>query len=619
MTNSMESNSVFHGLGFTKKNVSLTSFTNLSILGQNHGGHGSPEESAPVSPSVSHGKKSWFGFGRGDSNGSNHSISHVHSKDSPMPNPNHSMIELKKFFRPAKKTHHHHASSNGTKDPTKDPMEVLCLKYGKLGKVLGSGAGGSVRLLTRECDDVTFAVKEFRARKPNESIKEYSKKCTAEFCIGSTLNHPNIIKTLDIISDANNCHYYEVMEYCPIDFFAVVMSGKMTRSEINCCFKQITEGTKYLHSIGLAHRDLKLDNCVISERGILKLIDFGSAIVFKYPFDENIVTCHGIVGSDPYLAPEVLSTEKYDPRAVDVWSIAIIYCCMTLKRFPWKIPRLSDNSYRLYSLPDEQEHDYIKSAELHRILLSKRKQDKLDKIRKSKDCLCEVKKEDCDEVCEKGGEGKKESSEEVCEKAIEVKEDSEVVCEKTVEVKESEEVCEKLVEGKESEDGKDKGIEGKEDSEDGEDKGIEVTVAPKKKKSQKPEETEKAAETETVEAKSPALDQDSKKPKVQGDAKAKKANGVPEVRHGQHGSHSQLQGPYRLMRLLPHASRPLLAHMLAIGVDKRATMEDIYKDEWFNSIASCTIDAKTNKTINAPGHSHIIIDEENAHLESYKK
>lgn len=62
------------------------------------------------------------------------------------------------------------------------------MKYGKLGKILGSGAGGSVRLVTRDADNVTFAVKEFRAKKSNETMREYAKKCTAEFCIGSTLD-----------------------------------------------------------------------------------------------------------------------------------------------------------------------------------------------------------------------------------------------------------------------------------------------------------------------------------------------------------------------------------------------------------------------------------------------
>jgi serine/threonine protein kinase len=57
------------------------------------------------------------------------------------------------------------------------------------------------------------------------------------------------------------------------------------------------------------------------------------------------------VGSDPYLAPEVYDLSKYDPQPTDIWSLAIIFCCMTLRRFPWKAPRVSDNSYKLFVSP----------------------------------------------------------------------------------------------------------------------------------------------------------------------------------------------------------------------------------------------------------------------------
>ena len=59
----------------------------------------------------------------------------------------------------------------------------------------------------------------------------------------------------------------------------------------------------------------------------------------------------GVVGSDPYLAPEVYDNTKYDPQAVDIWSLAIIFACMSLRRFPWKAPRMTDNSYRLFASP----------------------------------------------------------------------------------------------------------------------------------------------------------------------------------------------------------------------------------------------------------------------------
>jgi hypothetical protein len=192
------------------------------------------------------------------------------------------------------------STKSGTKTPPhhKTPQQLpfgddhgLTSKYGKFGKVLGAGAGGSVRLMKRSTDGTTFAVKEFRARHSYETEKEYAKKVTAEFCVGSSLHHGNIIETLDIVHEKGK--WYEVMEYAPFDLFAIVMTGKMTREEVSCSFLQILSGVTYLHSMGLAHRDMKLDNVVVNEHGIMKIIDFGSASVFKYPFENGIVYASG--------------------------------------------------------------------------------------------------------------------------------------------------------------------------------------------------------------------------------------------------------------------------------------------------------------------------------------
>ena len=218
-----------------------------------------------------------------------------------------SMSDLKRFFKiggshkkekrdkspaPSKGTGTHTPPSRG--GPIALPFAEdhgLESKYGKFGKVLGSGAGGSVRIMKRASDGTTFAVKQFRDRHSYESEKDYSKKVTAEFCIGSTLHHGNVIETMDIVHEKGK--WYEVMEYAPFDLFAIVMTGKMSREEVACSTLQIIAGVTYLHSMGLAHRDLKLDNVVVNEYGIMKLIDFGSAAVFRYPFENEIVPASG--------------------------------------------------------------------------------------------------------------------------------------------------------------------------------------------------------------------------------------------------------------------------------------------------------------------------------------
>ncbi|TFY57279.1 hypothetical protein EVJ58_g7115 [Rhodofomes roseus] len=225
----------------------------------------------------------------------------------------------------------------------------LSKKVRQVGVVCSAAVlGGTVRLIKAPTKQggTTFAVKEFRPKRQGESEREYQKKVTAEFCVGSTLKHKNIIETVDIVTDHG--HYYEVMEYAPYDLFSVVMSGSMSRPEIYCVFRQICDGVEYLHSLGLAHRDLKLDNCVMTKNNVVKLIDFGTATVFHYPGKKTTLAT-GVVGSDPYLAPEVLNAASYDPRKTDVWSVAIIFMCMVLRRFPWKIPDpKSDASFRAF-------------------------------------------------------------------------------------------------------------------------------------------------------------------------------------------------------------------------------------------------------------------------------
>jgi len=145
--------------------------------------------------------------------------------------------------------------------------------------------------MRRSGDGMTFAVKQFRARHPYESGRDHNKKVTAEFCIGSTLHNGNVIETMDIVQERGN--WYVVMEYAPYDLLTIVMTGKMSQEEVTCCTLQVLNAVAYLHSMGLAHRDLKLDNVVVNERGIMKIIDFGSAVIFRYPFENDIVLASG--------------------------------------------------------------------------------------------------------------------------------------------------------------------------------------------------------------------------------------------------------------------------------------------------------------------------------------
>lgn len=469
-------------------------------------------------------------------------------------------------------SHFLHQGSHGS-------SSALVTKYGVMGKELGSGAGGSVRLIQRPSDNKTFAVKEFRARRNNESLKDYTRKCTSEFCIGLTLRHPNIIRTLDIVHE--NARYYEIMEYAPVDFFAVVMAGHMTRQEINCCFKQILEGVSYLHGLGLAHRDLKLDNCVMTTEGIIKIIDFGLAVIFKYPSAKEIQYCHGVVGLDPYLAAEVLkSPDNYNPLPVDLWLVAIIYCCMTLRRFPWKIPDPQvDNSFRLFSMPDDNWHDYTLSNENHILLLSQRKyKNMLSRLTKRKKMELEKQKQVKLEL------EKSEASAGVPTDSAQPSSLSSQLPDTT---------------GKSYDNEVPAAPTGAPHSNAEPDTAIKPPLVSTSSESEILSDLQTQHVTEhlrKIEAQLEILEQakaDAREtftpPKANhpADHTEEKSSDQGEKKRS---SHKQIHGPYRLMRLLPHAARPIISRMLLIDPEKRATLKEIFEDLWIREIRCCTLD-----------------------------
>ncbi|KAG0670994.1 serine/threonine protein kinase [Maudiozyma exigua] len=471
---------------------------------------------------------------------------------------------------------------------------ILAQKYGRLGKTLGSGAGGSVKVLVRPSDNATFAVKEFRPRKANESVKQYAKKCTAEFCIGSSLHHPNIVETIDIFSDSNQFKYFQVMEFLPIDFFAVVMTGQMSRGEINCCLKQLCEGVRYLHSMGLAHRDLKLDNCCMTEQGILKIIDFGSAVVFKYPFEDEHKThnAHGIVGSDPYLAPEVItSTKSYDPQAVDVWSIGIIFCCMMLKRFPWKAPKLSDDNFKLYTMPDDIERDYEQSAKHHEQLLSER--------RKHREKLNHPQLNNNDDD-ENNNDNENETKTKQEETVIPVKQlpTPENDTDKTTAPDHLNTVPESTTR------------EIMEDEQQQQPQQNNEKTTPEQNNEEPKIKHDEQNNKHTTNAPAVQLQHNDTAQETKSISSSRtNATAANQHQHSSSNGHPHkrvIHGPYRLLRLLPHASRPILSKILEIDPSKRATLDQVFEDNWFADIPSCTMDKKNN-VIRAHGHHHTIV------------
>ena len=250
---------------------------------------------------------------------------------------------------------------------------TLVQKYGKCQEIVGRGAFGIVRV-AHKLDpkdskvEHLYAVKEFR-RRPQESPKKYQKRLTSEFCISSSLRHPNIIHTLDLLEDAKG-DYCEVMEFCAGgDLYTLVLAaGKLEVPEADCYFKQLMCGVEYLHEMGVAHRDLKPENLLLTTHGSLKITDFGNGECFRMAWEKEAHMTAGLCGSAPYIAPEEYVDTEFDPRAVDVWATGVIYMAMRTGRHLWRVAKKDEDEFFERYLEGRRDEDgYGPIETLHRV------------------------------------------------------------------------------------------------------------------------------------------------------------------------------------------------------------------------------------------------------------
>lgn len=224
-------------------------------------------------------------------------------------------------------------------------------------KDIGEGGAAVVKLMqsktagTGAGKDKVFAVKEFREWEPQEETRdEYDRKIKSEYAIAKSCQNPNIVETFRLCYSDKK--WFHVMEYCELgDLNDLINKGYFSREDRNCLFKQLLRGVDYIHSRGIAHRDLKSENLLVAKNGCLKIADFGTAEVFSGTHP-GVMGCRrpsligekseirlnepGLVGSKPYMAPEIIAhKDRYDPRGVDVWSCAIVYLSLCFGGTPW--------------------------------------------------------------------------------------------------------------------------------------------------------------------------------------------------------------------------------------------------------------------------------------------
>ena len=187
----------------------------------------------------------------------------------------------------------------------------------KVGKPLGSGSFGEVRLITHRITEQERAVKIFRK---DSDLGDHYHRIRSEISILKQLEHPTIIKLFEFFEDDKRV--YMVLEKCNGgELFEEIFKNKYL-SEKNAAVicKQLFSVIAYLHEKNITHRDLKPENILLEEKGDflnIKLIDFGAATNFNSQSRLN-----EMIGSAFYLAPEV-ARYSYN-ELCDEWSCGVI-------------------------------------------------------------------------------------------------------------------------------------------------------------------------------------------------------------------------------------------------------------------------------------------------------
>ena len=205
-------------------------------------------------------------------------------------------------------------------------------KYKIISK-LGDGSYGVVYLAVNIITKQNMAMKKIKKVKENEIDDMEIKN---EINILKKLDHPNIVKIIEFYSAPKA--YYIITDFCSCGELYNQIKNQYSENQLAVLFYQVLSGLYYLHSNNIVHRDLKLENILISEIEKdkvtnekyfwVKIIDFGTAKIFEKNKSEKAV-----VGSSYYIAPEVL--HKHYNEKCDTWSVGVILYMLIVGRAPF--------------------------------------------------------------------------------------------------------------------------------------------------------------------------------------------------------------------------------------------------------------------------------------------
>jgi len=195
------------------------------------------------------------------------------------------------------------------------------------------------------------------------------------------LKHRNIIQVIPA-SFQDQSFYPLLTEYAKYgDFFDIVTKGCLiTEVLVRTYFRQLVEGIEYIHSQGVAHLDLKLENIMLGSNFELKIIDFDQA----QNLSDTMITSGGTIH---YRAPEVKDGSCSQLSAADIYAAGIILYVFATKEFPFlereNHSHSDSNSYEAY---DKDTHSFWASKSKKRATRGLLTQDLMNLIDGMWDC-----------------------------------------------------------------------------------------------------------------------------------------------------------------------------------------------------------------------------------------
>eukprot|EP00760_Papus_ankaliazontas_P023562 PhM_4_TR2067/c4_g1_i2/m.99909 len=210
----------------------------------------------------------------------------------------------------------------------------------ELGRTLGTGNFSKVKMGVDDSGN-QWAIKIVdKAQLAKEHMEEQLKR---EIAVMKMLNHPNVVKLYEVMQTQNNI--YLVLELVTGGelFERIVTAKRFDEDTARKFFQQLVVGLYYCHKQGVAHRDLKPENLLLSDKDVLKIMDFGLSNMQKGGVKEQnsgtLLTT--VCGTPNYVAPEVLKEQGYNGITADVWSCGVILFVMLAGYLPFDDPNMN--------------------------------------------------------------------------------------------------------------------------------------------------------------------------------------------------------------------------------------------------------------------------------------